>query len=64
MQLFVDLDILSFVRTVRLNWIGCVNRMDSERKVSQVFNANLQGKSGNRTTKRQMVELCEVKKQT
>ena len=58
MQLFGDLDILSFVRAVRLNWVGCVNRMDSTRKVSQVFNVNLQGKSGNRTTKKQMVELC------
>ena len=61
-QLLADLDVLSLVRTVRLNWIGCVNRMDSARKVSQVFNVNLQGKAGNRTTKKQMVELCEVKK--
>ena len=37
-QLFGDLDILSFVRKCRLNWIGHVNRMDSKRKVSQVFN--------------------------
>ena len=44
-QLLADLDILSLVRTVRLNWIGCVNRMDSARKVSQVFNVNLQGSS-------------------
>ena len=43
MQLFGDLHILSFVRVSRLNWIGHVNRMDSERKVSQVFNNNPQG---------------------
>jgi hypothetical protein len=43
MQLFGDLDILSFVRISRLNWIGRVNRMDSERKVSQVFHNNPQG---------------------
>jgi hypothetical protein len=43
MQLFGDLDILSFVRVGRLNWIGHVNRMDSKRKVSQVFNNNPQG---------------------
>jgi hypothetical protein len=28
------LDILPFVRIIRLNWIGHVNRMDSKRKVS------------------------------
>jgi hypothetical protein len=27
----------------RLNWIGCVNRMDTKRKVSQVLNNNPQG---------------------
>ena len=43
MQLFGDLDILPFVRISRLNWIGHVNRMDSTRKVSQVFNNNPQG---------------------
>ena len=37
MQLFGDLDRLSFVRISRLNWIGHVSRMDSKRKVSQVF---------------------------
>ena len=37
MQLFVDLDVLSFVRLRRLNWIGQVNRTDSTRKGSQVF---------------------------
>ena len=26
-----------------MNWIGHVNRMDSKRKVSQVFNSNPQG---------------------
>jgi hypothetical protein len=43
MQLFGDLDILSFVRVSRLKWIGHVNRMDSKRKVSQVFYNNPQG---------------------
>jgi hypothetical protein len=38
MQLFGDLDILSFVRISRLNWIGHVDRMDSKRKIIQVFN--------------------------
>jgi hypothetical protein len=42
-QLFGDLDILSFVRVSLLNWIGRVNRMDSKRIVSQIFNSNLQG---------------------
>jgi len=34
MQLFGDLDMLSFVRIRQLNWIGHVNRMDRKRKVS------------------------------
>ena len=42
MQLFADLDTLSFVRIHLLNLIGLVNRMGSTRKVSQVFNNNLQ----------------------
>jgi len=43
MQLFGDFDLLSFIRISRPNWIGRVNRMDSKRKVSQVFNNNPQG---------------------
>jgi hypothetical protein len=37
MQLFGDLDTFSFVRISRLNWIGHVNRMDSERKVKYLI---------------------------
>jgi hypothetical protein len=33
---FGDLDILSFVRIRRLNWIGHVNRMDKERSESNI----------------------------
>jgi hypothetical protein len=43
MQLFGDLDIPSFVRTSLLNWIGPINRTDSKRKQSQVFNNNAHG---------------------
>ena len=43
MQLFGDLNRLSFVRISQLNWIGHVDRMDSKRKVSQVFDNNPQG---------------------
>jgi hypothetical protein len=43
MQLFGDLDVFSFVRISLLNWIGHVSRMDSKRKISQVFNNNPQG---------------------
>jgi hypothetical protein len=39
-QKFEDLDILSFVRKSRLNWIGHVKRMVSKRKASQLFNNN------------------------
>jgi hypothetical protein len=42
-QLFGDLDILSFVRKSLLSWIGHINRMNSKRKVSQVFKTNIQG---------------------
>jgi len=43
MQLFDDLDIFSFVRISPLNWFSHVNRMDTKRKVSQLFNNNPQG---------------------
>ena len=43
MQLFGDLDTLTFVRKRRLNWIDHVNRMDNTRKESKVFNNNRQG---------------------
>jgi hypothetical protein len=42
-QLIGDLDILSFVRISQLNWIGHVNRMESKRKLSLVFNNNPYG---------------------
>ena len=42
MQLYEDLETLSFVRIRRLNWIVEVNRINSYRKVSQVFNNNPQ----------------------
>jgi len=43
MQLLGDLDVLSFVRTSRLNWICHLNRMDSKRQESRVFHNNPQG---------------------
>jgi hypothetical protein len=43
MHLFGYLDILSFRRISRLNWIGHVNRMGSKTNVSQVFKNNPQG---------------------
>ena len=43
MQLFGYLDMLSFVRLSRLNWIGSVNRMNSKRNVNKVFSKNHQG---------------------
>jgi hypothetical protein len=44
MQLFGDLDILSYVRIRRLYWIGDLNRMESKRKVSPILNNNLLGR--------------------
>jgi hypothetical protein len=43
MQLFGDLEILSFVRISHLNWVGHVNRKNSKRKVSKVYDNNPQG---------------------
>ena len=43
MQLFGDLHNLSFVRISQLNWVGHVNRLDSKRKVSLVYENNPQG---------------------
>ena len=43
MQLCGDVDILSFGRISRLNWIGRVNRIDSKTKVSQIYTNNSQG---------------------
>jgi len=43
MRLFWELDIFLFVRICHLNWIGLVNRMDSKRKLGQVFKNNPEG---------------------
>jgi hypothetical protein len=43
MQLYGDLDIVSFIRINRLRWIGHVNRMDNKRMVYQVFANQPQG---------------------
>jgi hypothetical protein len=43
MQQFREIDLLSFVRISQLKCIGQVNRMDSKRKASPVFNNNPQG---------------------
>ena len=41
MQLFGNLEIISFVRMSQLYWVGHFNRMESKR--CQVFNNNPQG---------------------
>jgi hypothetical protein len=43
MQLYGDLDIVSFIRINRLRWIGHVNRMGNKRMVYQVFAKQPQG---------------------
>jgi hypothetical protein len=43
MQLYGDLEIVSFIRINRLRWIGYVNRMDNKRMVYQVFANQPQG---------------------
>ena len=57
MQLFGDLNILSFVRVLRLNWIGHVNRMNSKRGESQGYNNNPQGIQLRGRPKKQVMEL-------
>ena len=42
-QLLRDLNILSFVRISRLNWIGTLITMDSKFKLRQEFNNNPEG---------------------
>ena len=43
MQLCGDVDIRSFVRISWLNWICHFNRIDSKRKVRQIYNNNPEG---------------------
>ena len=37
MNLYEDVDIISFIRLSRLRWIGHVIRMDKKRKVYNIF---------------------------
>ena len=37
MNLYEDVDIISFIRLSRLRWIGRVNRMDKGRMVYNIF---------------------------
>ena len=60
------LGILQFVRIIRLNWIGHVNRMDSKRKGSQVFNNNpqrsrLRGRPKNRAAWEKPIKEAKVR---
>jgi hypothetical protein len=43
MQLYDDLDIVSFIRISMIKWISYVNCMDDKRKVNQVFSTHPQG---------------------
>ena len=43
MNLYKDVDIISFIRLSRLRWIGHVNRMGKERKVYNIFYNQPQG---------------------
>jgi hypothetical protein len=43
MQLYGDLNIVSFIRINRLRWIGHVNTMDNKRMVYQAFANQPQG---------------------
>jgi hypothetical protein len=43
MQLYGDLDIVSFIRINRLRWIGHANRMDNKRMVYKIVANQPQG---------------------
>jgi hypothetical protein len=43
LQLFGDLNVISFVRIIWLNWVCHADGKDSKRKESQVFGNNAQG---------------------
>jgi hypothetical protein len=51
MQVFGELEILSFVRISPLNWIGKAKGRDSKRNVSQVIDNNPHRKSTKRMTR-------------
>ena len=44
MEMYGDLDVISFIRLNRLRWIGHVSRMDINRKVHQVCYTHPEGK--------------------
>ena len=64
MNLYEDVDIISFIRLSRLRWIGHVVRMEKERKVYNIFYNNPQGtRVRGRPTNRWMdFVLSDIKK--
>ena len=44
MEMYGDLDVISFIKLNRLRWIGHVSRMDANKKVHQVCYIHPQGK--------------------
>lgn len=60
-KLFGDLDILSYIRIRRMNWIDQVNRMNSKRNVNQVFHNNSQGSRLSRRPRNRWRNCVETK---
>ena len=44
MEMYGDLDVISFIKLNRLRWIGQVSRMDANKKVHQVCYTRPEGK--------------------
>jgi hypothetical protein len=57
MQTFGYLYILSIVRRCQFKWVGHFNRIDRNRKISDLFKNNPQGSRMKRRSKK-MVEMC------
>jgi hypothetical protein len=59
-KLFRDLDVLSYIRIRRVNWIFQVNRMDCKRNVNQVFHNNSQGTRLSRRSRNRWWKCAET----
>jgi hypothetical protein len=60
MNLYEDVDIVSFIRLSRLRWIGHVSRMDKERKVYKIFCNQPQGTQVKGRPKNRWMVHCQT----
>ncbi|PSN39476.1 hypothetical protein C0J52_10024 [Blattella germanica] len=69
MEMYGDLDVISFIRLNRLRWVGYVSRMDVNKKVHQVCYTHPEGKRLRGRPKNRWCDLvkddkkkCKIKK--